>query len=731
MKRINKYILWACACIVLLSSCATNQPIATKISEADYNQRITAETPRYKKKANALGISVGVALPIAGAAIGYSASPVVGMNGNEREDSKIGGAVVGALVGTGLSYVASALTNYGKTWIPNDEAKWVRKAFGPSYNFVYGNTYSYTVIHKAAEKKYVVRDLADVEDFKKAFPNSSYADGVVKQALDKLARADLPAVYELYPKSAHAQAVVDRYVKESATYDELAEAVKKFPQTTIDKEYYFAKLVRNPVNANDFRKRYASSKYDMNVVYSAFIERGKAEDVKRMKSLYGKTFDLSPQILRRATDDIRRNYYLGVRDIQDINSLSALDTFEKKYDWLLFEGKKNIILQNAWEQGDKLYTNGNDVIALMTTLPQKSYAQKALLMGSEIQSLVMNQLQQYIKEFKADSVHCISSKSEEFERWKTSAYSAGMVALDDTLQFLIYGNMQNNSKYDIPVMVMAHGNLIAVMKVESEGFLGTAINLLGAITGVGTSRRELVAQVNTDVYTFPCLRAHSKEPFAILVRIDSKLLKNNNMGLNILDMMKVTNTMVFENITMSSALAKESPTQERLDKQQQWLKYVATGLPEARTYDIYRSKELRQNEWDEEWRRLEALAKVERSKEQQRQEEQERREKEIAEDPDVSLESIGITYTTTEWKTKWIDNIPFPFCNDELKNRYMEVEYSDGTEGYIGKYDGNDYYQPSGGVGFIFDDTYSNLYDAIAAEYFFQKYGVTRSKGKN
>ena len=108
-----------------------------------------------------------------------------------------------------------------------------------------------------------------------------------------------------------------------------------------------------------------------------------------------------------------------------------------------------------------------------------------------------------------------------------------------------------------------------------------------------------------------------------------------------------------------------------------------------------------------------------------------KREEAIAENPDVSLESIGITYTTGEWDTSWIDKIPVPFDTpDHQKTKYLKVKYSDGTEGCISKVPSNNYYVPSGGEGFLWDDKYTNLSDAIAAEYFFRKYDVTRTKGK-
>lgn len=87
------------------------------------------------------------------------------------------------------------------------------------------------------------------------------------------------------------------------------------------------------------------------------------------------------------------------------------------------------------------------------------------------------------------------------------------------------------------------------------------------------------------------------------------------------------------------------------------------------------------------------------------------------------LSEVGITYTTSEWKQGFIDKLA------GVKTKYLEIKYSDGKKGIIYKHPENDFYLPSEGEGFIFDDKYTNLTDAIAAEYFFQ-FNLTRTKGK-
>ena len=159
--------------------------------------------------------------------------------------------------------------------------------------------------------------------------------------------------------------------------------------------------------------------------------------------------------------------------------------------------------------------------------------------------------------------------------------------------------------------------------------------------------------------------------------------------------------------------SKASPVlRTKLNKQQQEAKSV------KRRYEAYEES-------------IKAKSRAEMARQEAQREAKRKREEAIAENPDVSLKSIGITYTTGEWDTSWIDKIPVPFDTpDHQKTKYLEVKYSDGTKGCISKVPSNNYYVPSGGEGFLWDDKYTNLSDAIAAEYFFRKYDVTRTKGK-
>ena len=133
MRRFTYYVVLGWLVALMMSSCASFKPIASDISDADYNQRVEIKNPRYKKKLNAIGLTFDVAAPVAGAIAGYSLDPFVTQTDEGRKGVPAGGAVLGALLGSGLSYASHAIGKYGSTAPPKDKRAWVNKAFGSNY----------------------------------------------------------------------------------------------------------------------------------------------------------------------------------------------------------------------------------------------------------------------------------------------------------------------------------------------------------------------------------------------------------------------------------------------------------------------------------------------------------------------------------------------------------------------------------------------------------------------
>lgn len=136
------------------------------------------------------------------------------------------------------------------------------------------------------------------------------------------------------------------------------------------------------------------------------------------------------------------------------------------------------------------------------------------------------------------------------------------------------------------------------------------------------------------------------------------------------------------------------------------------------------------NEYNEEVASLNAKRKEANAYYEKKQAEKKAKEEHddfMAKNANASLSAVGITYKTSNWKKDWVDS--FFMTADHNSTFYLKVEYSDGKEGKIIKYPNTNLYLPAQGEGFLIDDTYETLEDAIAAEYFFH-YGATRYKGR-
>ena len=518
-KLLNHFVLGVIVAF-LATSCVTLQPTASHISNEDYNQRVEINNPQYKRKHNVIGYAFDVSMPLAGAAAGYSLDPFARQTNTRQKSFSAGGAVLGAIVGTGLTYANHAIQKYGSKTSAKNQRTWVDKAFGSNYHILEASGSNLRIINSNAEKNFIVKDLSDVKDYAIAFPSSLYSEEVVAQSIKNLNRDDLPEVLQLFPMTVHAQELKDRYIKESPTYKELTSALALYPKQASEVENLFVSLVRTPLDGVDFHQRFPSSSYNKEVIVNAFRTKSKPDDVKLLANAFGKTFYLNQSDLSKANDVVKRNYYAGVRDMANYTNMNQLDSFNEKYSWLTFKNKKLEIASKAWALADQLYSKGKDVIAQAGKVVGKSYSRKAGLDGDYFNGFVNDMLKQQFTKVKVLSTKTLSSTSEEFERWKKSAYAAGLVKTDGKLQYLVYGEVKNESKYDFPVMMRVFSKVVQVQKIENGNLLGGVLNFLGAIAGAPTQHSELLGTLASKEFIIPCAISGQTMPYAILIEFE-------------------------------------------------------------------------------------------------------------------------------------------------------------------------------------------------------------------
>lgn len=598
MKQVLRHIILGLVVAILATSCVTYQPTASNISNADYNQRIEITNPQFKKKHSVLGITFDVAMPIAGAVGGYFLDPFVWQTSDGQKSMPVGGAVLGALVGTGLTYANHAISKYGSSSPAWNKETWVYKAYGYDYTLLESSGDYLRIINDDAESNYTVKNLADAKDFAYAFPNSLYSEQVVTQTIAKLGRDDLPEVLRLFPQTIHAQELKDRYINESPTYKDLVSALKMYPKPDSEVENLFVSLVRTPLDGVDFHQRYPSSLNDKQVIINAFRTSSKPDGVKALASAYGPVFYLNQSDMSNVNDSIKKHYYVGVRDMAHYANMGQLDSFNEKYSWLSFKDKKNEILGKAWALADHFYPKGKDVIAQTRKVIDKDYAKKAGVDAKFFTGFVNHILKLQFDKVKVLSTQTISSTSEEFEKWKTSFYSAGIVKTDGKLQYLVYGKVKNESKFDFPVMMRVFSNVYQVQKIESGGLLGGVMNVLGALTNAPTQHTELLGTLSSKEFIIPCAISGQTMPYAILIEFEDQTFKGYSGGVNFLDLMKVSSQLVLRDVNVKVEMCNKEATDKQLKEQNDWLKMAVYGLPEAKTIDWFRNKEFRQSTWD-------------------------------------------------------------------------------------------------------------------------------------
>ena len=604
MRKVFSHIILGLVVAVLASSCVTLQPTASHISNADYNQRVEVNNPKFKKKHSVLGFTFDIGMPIAGAAAGYMLDPFAYQSSSGQKNLPAAGAVLGAVVGTGLTYANHAISKYGSStpaWSPRS---WVYKAYGYNYAVLESSRDYIRIINKNAERSYTVKNLSDVKDFALAFPNSLYSEEIVSQSLKSLNRNDLPEVLQLYPMTVHAQELKDRYINESPTYKDLTSALAMYPKPASEVEDLFVNLVRTPLDAVDFHQRYPSSLNDKKVILNAFRTEPKPDDVRSMSSAYGSAFYLKQADFSKVNDNVKKNYYIGLRDMTNYSNMNQLDSFNEKYSWLTFKNKKREIVSNAWTLADQLYPKGKDVIAQAGKIVGKAYARKAGLDGEYFNGFVNDMLKQQFTNVKVLSTQTISSTSDEFERWKSAAYAAGIVKTDGKLQYLVYGEVKNESKYDFPVMMRVHSKVVQVQKIESGNIVGGVLNFLGALTGAPTQNVELLGTLSSKDFIIPCAISGQTMPYAILIEFEDKVFNGYSAGVNFMDLVKVSSQIALKDVNVNVEMCDKDATDQQLKEQNEWLKMAINGLPQAKTIDWFRNKEYKQDTWDAEWSRI-------------------------------------------------------------------------------------------------------------------------------
>jgi len=589
MKRIiNSISIFGISILLLaMQGCYTSRPTASSVSSPDYNKRVNVSGAGYKKKSNGLDIVFNVGLIGVGAYGGYNMNLVQQQTANGKEPVRVANAAIGALAGASVAYLIDQIAGKNKTLTVNDPMQWIKKA-NKNYKFINGTGQNFSIMHASAENNYTVKNITDVKDFKTAFPNSSQTDEVFQKAINSLDRSSLPSLIDLYPTNQYAGDAKMKYITSSSSYEDIIAAVQKYPvpnaaELCVDK-------IENINNSLNFANMYGSFNNKRLAVANAFKkEASSVYEINQLKTAYGQDFNLTANDLSNKTENIRGNYFKGLYLLQSPKSIEQFDNFNSQYMWLSYSNKKTDLLSRYWDMINSTYSSGIDVLKNIGNIRYNPIYKDFAINQSNILDVVNQKLKEEAKNnIQILSTEYIGSTNEEWEKWKEArGFSARAVVVKGLVSYIVYGEIQNNSKFDLPLEIDASGMLQAKIITRTANWLTTKKNswsLLGAIadavTGAIPNEIKNITEGKASFY-IPLLQAHQKGTYAAKIDFGDQ------------EQAGAVNGIMRQEVEFLLANAKAIPNYysdqiltEQLRKQRDWQYFVQAGLPStAKVYD--------------------------------------------------------------------------------------------------------------------------------------------------
>ena len=589
MKKIYLLVLLIVSLFVL-QSCYTRKPLG-KVTTPDYNQRVSVTNAQIKKKSNAVNVVFKVSVTGLGGFIGYKYIPIE----VEGRSMPVMGGILGAAGGLSLSYLADAIMGRGKIKPVKNPTLWINRS-GKDYNLksyklLSGSGQNFTIMHPSVEMNYTVRNIQDVRDFKKMFPYSNYTDAVYQRAIMYLPRNDLPELLILYPDNIHSDEAKTAYIKKSLSYNEVLAAARKYPIDGVDR--ICASLVTTPDDAISFLDRYPTSMFEQTAVINAFKKNEPSQqDMQKLKNSCGDLIYLTQ--FNHFVDDatILKNYFGGMCNLTNPSTFEQFYDFTEKYEWTNFPNKKQTILSKYWDMNDKIYTDGFDVIWYFKTILIEPQFAKYNISESDIKEVMKAKFQSEVeKNVVIVSERCIGKNTPEWENWKRSRYTAGIVQEYDQVNYIVYGEIYNGSKFNLSVALHAAGTLQETKSIKGQGGLGALAALLGI---TAESKNDIAGEQG--VCYLPVIPAGEKEIYAVLLDFGVRL---KNQGVNVLDIVKYESEIRIRETKTAVRYSEDRPSRYQLEQQEEWRAIVHSGgLPSGKLTDLVRGEEVRQNIWE-------------------------------------------------------------------------------------------------------------------------------------
>jgi hypothetical protein len=603
MKLQNLLLPMLTAAALALPGCYSYKPLGTT-SAPDYNRRVEVKDAKLVKRGNFVDFTFNIGLAGAGGYMGYTKLDMVQhQTAAGREAIKPANAAIGVLAGASAAYIMDQIAGRGKVQRQVDPKKWVRKA-NSDFKYLNGTSSQFTMIHESAEQNFQVKNIVDVRDFKTAFGSySSYEDNVFKLGMANLARADLPELMATFPSNKNLREAKVKYIETAASYTEAAAALRRYPLSDYNGEALCLRMIVAVDDAVAFLREYPQSASKKVAMASAFTnEVPSASDMQRLKNAYGQNFYLTgSDDLSKVKDVAKQNYFKGMYTLENPRTVTQFDDFNRRYTWMKYSGKNVDMLSRYWDFVEPRYATGKEVLSQFGSIVANPVYATASFTKEELAQVIATRMKaEAEKNVKVVSVNTIGAENPDWERWKQYHYTAMAVHSEDDVVYVLYGEVQNNSKFDLPVVVGAGGVLQATTKprisnsslAKGAKIIGEGYKVLGNLLGmpeVGMAMDALEKGIKKDIdakveyYYFSSIPAHEKYAYAVRLDFGNR---TTTAGLSVfLSNLRVEYTLALSETKAETRYHAGSISDEQIRKQKVWNLLAKHGLPNSHLRD--------------------------------------------------------------------------------------------------------------------------------------------------
>jgi hypothetical protein len=598
----NKHIIILLCSIISLGGCVTYKADSFNTTAPDYNNRVEVSDAHFDKVITPIGVTSIVATTLGSGYWAYSNNLIQYSDGNKIVTSKVGNAILGAAIGFGTSYTLNKLLGWGKTKPSTDPTEWIKKA-NKNYLLISSNNTSLKLIPKNADANFQIKVGNDANEFISVFKNSNYKDDVFKTGVNNLARYELPSLINLFPNTTSLLLAKDKYIVRSQNYSDIVSAVKMYPESKNNYETNFLNLIATCDDAVDFKNRYSNSSFlKKGYLYAFKTDNQSKSKILSLNNLFNNGESIGLNDLKAEDVKIQRNFVNSKYILDNHNNPEYLVEIYKNYSQLKYNNKNIDFLRYYLNKLDNNLADGNEVIWRLRALENKNYYPSLSISTYDIETVISTKLKEEVeKNVQIISSNSNGSKNEQWEDWKrNSNYTAGIVGDDDAV-YILYGDIKNNSKYNLPVEINGSGKLVSTVRIQGNGSISNAIiGFLNSMSGGALNNISTIDHgTQTSSFCIPSLPRKSVGAYAIRLDFKGAWIRK---GVNLFDAVKGTVEPNLTNQAVSIRYLNYAPNEQMLQNQKENLLFANNGIPSTKLTDMWNGGEVNDAEWKEKWR---------------------------------------------------------------------------------------------------------------------------------